>query len=122
MKKTKYWVRFYTPGSFTANTRDSDIEEGTHANDIIFPDNAYAFTLRERTDIHEEGEVFKGKPTDSKLYYHPDSQIENLGDIPDTPANNILRKNMINNNWHSVIFTRWHNWPQRYDQEKVIVL
>ena len=38
------------------------------------------------------------------------------------PRDSILLSNMRCNEWPSVIYTRWGNWPQPFDAEKIRVL
>lgn len=125
MQKTqKTWIRFYTPGSFTAYTWDVDAWGEVDPTKVEWPDKAYAFTIHTRTDIEEDGEIFKGKVEQiGVMYYHPDSKIEVLEDVKKNPnSTSTLISNMECNKWDSIVWNRWGNWPQPYEADKATVL
>ena len=121
---TVRYVRFLSPGSFLADSWTSEVESADpHA--VEWPERAYAFTLHERTDITDGLERFKGAPKQiGPTYYHPDSKIKTLAEIEaeDRKENRILIDNMRCNNWQSVIYSRFGNWPQPYMADDVCVL
>jgi len=125
MKKVKeYWIVFYSPGTIVANTWSKDIEKPVKPENVEWPDNAYAFELCERENIIENDETYKGKVIKSKMYYHPNSKLSTLKEIKATNDRRdaTLIRNMENNNWNRVIFTRWGNWPQPYKPEEMEVI
>lgn len=107
-----------------ANYWSVDCLEGTKPEDVEWPENAYAFTLWTRTDIAEGDDVFKGEAQKiGKMYYHPDSKVENYDMVKRNPnANEILLSNMKNNHWQHIVWSRWGNWPQPYDMSKHAVV
>lgn len=110
------FARFLSPGSFTAETWERPVDSLDPAA-VPFPDNAYAFTLHERVDVHDGPEVFTGKERQvGPTYYHPDSKVETLDEVRANPnATRILVSNMEINRWDRLIWTRWGNWPQPFD-------
>jgi len=124
-KITKYWVRFYSPGSFMADTQDGDMSlNPIDPRGVEWPKNAYMFNIYTRTDVHEKKEVYQGKAKQVGFnYYHPDSKVESLGDVYKNPsATKILIDNMRMNNWSHIVWSRWDNWPQPFDHIKDYVL
>ena len=92
---------------------------------VVWPENAYAFTLHERVDVLDGPERFEGKPQQiGPTCYHPDSKVMTEAQIAakGDPRNSILLNNMRINKWPSVIYSRWGNWPQPYEADKVRVL
>jgi hypothetical protein len=126
MKKVKSrWIRFFSPGSFVSNETDVVVNDiFTQACDIEFPDNAYAFKVFEREDVVDGDSTFHGKPKQiGKTYYHPDSFVRTAGQIESMDGDwKILLSNMRCNDWEYVVFTRWGNWPQRYDPNSCEIL
>lgn len=124
MKQMKYWVIFYTPGSFVADTWTKDYAKLPQPHEVEIPENAYAFQIYQRTDIVEDGKTYKGDAEQiGKTYYHPDSLVTNLEQTKNHKnASEILIRNMECNKWESVVWTRWGNWPQPYDDKKMEVI
>jgi hypothetical protein len=126
MKKVKSrWIRFLSPGSFTANETDVVVNDVfSQPVDIVFPENAYCFMVFEREDIIDGGETFNGEPKKiGKTYYHPDSIVRNAEQVECMNGDwKILLSNMRNNDWDRVIFSRWGNWPQKYDDNDVEII
>ena len=125
MKKiTKRFVRFWTPGSFCAEDWTVYTDE-TDPTNIEFPDNAYCFTMHERTDVVDGDQTFTGKVRDiGKTYYHPDSKVESLAEVKLNPKaqGGCLIRNMEGNEWSHIVWSRWGNWPQPFDPSKAEVL
>jgi hypothetical protein len=122
---THRFVRFYAPGSFVANDWEQAVETSLNPHDVKWPDNAYAFTLHERVDVFDGPEKFTGAVRQiGPIYYHPDSKVMTEAEIAakGDPNNRILLANMRCNRWPSVIYSRWGNWPQPYEADKVRVL
>lgn len=110
MKKiTKCYVTYMSPGSFVSNTWNVDIPLGCDHNDIDWPDNAYAFSIHERTDVVDGDAIFTGEPIQiGPLYYHPDSKAETLAQVKRNPkATRTLITNMESNRWSKVVWTRF---------------
>lgn len=126
-KTTHYYVRFNAPGTFFGESFYG-VESDTPIapEDVVFPDNAYAFTICTRTDVtDEEGTVYRGKVQDTgKEYWHPASRITTVSYVEAMrdPKNSILLDNMRCNKWDAVIWTRWNNWPQPYRPAEMEVL
>lgn len=121
---TVRYARFLSPGSFCANDWTVPVES-TDPLAVKWPDNAYAFTLHERVDVMDGPERFEGKAQQvGPVYYHPDSKVLTEAEIAAKadPRDKILLSNMRGNNWPSVIYSRWGNWPQPYEADKVRVL
>lgn len=120
---TVRFARFLAPGSFVANEWTTPVES-LDPNAVAWPDNAYAFTLHERVDLHDGPELFKGAEKQiGPMYYHPDSKVKTLAEVKADPASTrILVSNMECNGWGSLIYSRWGNWPQPFDATKHRVL
>ena len=117
-KQVVRYAEFFGPGSFVANSWTEEIPTG----DPKWPDWAYAYQMYVREDVHDGDGVYKGKPKkEGKLIYHPDSTIETVAEIEarHDNSNHILLMNMRRNKWASVVLTRWGNWPQPWDDEKM---
>jgi len=54
-KQLKYWIEFFAPGSFTANTWTQEVECLPDPNTVPWPDRAYSFTLNKREDVIDGG-------------------------------------------------------------------
>jgi hypothetical protein len=119
MKKVKSrWIRFFSPGSFVSNETDVVVNDiFTQPDDIEFPENAYCFMVFEREDVVDGDKTFNGKPKKvGKTYYHPDSFVRNAEQIENMDGDwKILLSNMRCNDWKYVVFTRWGNYPQKYN-------
>jgi hypothetical protein len=123
-KVTVRYVRFLSPGSFTANDWTVPVDS-PDPSAVTWPENAYAFTMHERVDVLDGPETFKGTPKQiGPMYYHPDSKVMTLVEIEERadPRDSILISNMRVNKWPSVIYSRWGNWPQPYEADEVMVL
>lgn len=121
---THRFVRFYAPGSFVANYWTEPVQTLDSAA-VKWPDNAYAFSLHERVDVLDGPETFTGKEQQiGPMYYHPDSKVLTEAEIAakGDPRDSVLLSNMRCNKWPSVIYSRWGNWPQPYEADKVRVL
>lgn len=122
---TKRFVTFMCPGSFVGESYSRDVDDRFSRHDVAWPDNAYAFTLHERTDVIDGQEVFVGKPIQiGPIYYHPDSKVESLEEVRANPnaQRGCLISNMECNGWGQIIWSRWGNWPQPFDAEKMHVM
>ena len=123
-KVTVHYVRFYSTGSFCANDWTAEVQSADPAA-VVWPENAYAFTLHERVDVLDGPKRFEGKPQQLGLmYYHPDSAVKTQAEIAAKadPRDRILLQNMKCNSWPAVIYSRWGNWPQPYEADKVRIL
>lgn len=121
---TVRYVRFLSPGSFFANDWTAPVESADPLA-VTWPETAYAFTLHERVDVLDVRETFKGEPKQiGPMYYHPDSKVLTEAEIAakGDQRDSILLSNMRCNKWTSVIYSRWGNWPQPYEADKVRVL
>lgn len=126
-KEKKYWIEFYSPGSFVSNTRTVSVQSLPEPEDVVFPMNAYAFTLNERERITHSDKIYDEKPKQiGPMYYHPDSKITTLKEVKsgNTPGEigPALISNMENNGWESIIWTRWGNSVQPFDSEKIEII
>lgn len=124
-KVTVSYIMFYThAGAF----RSDCVHNKINPEDVEFVSTAYAFTIHERIDvIDDEGNVYKGAEKQiGPLYYHPDSKVNALEEIKQGksahPIGNALLRNMVMNNWDSVIWTRWGNMPRPYDPSKIKII
>lgn len=121
---TAKFVRFWSPGLVVANNWERPIDS-LDPYAVEWPDNAYAFTLHERVDVHDGPEKFAGKERQvGPMYYHPDSRVETLTEVEarNAPGDRILIRNMRNNDWPTIVWSRWNNWPQPFDGSKCCVL
>ena len=131
-KKTKYWIKFYSPGTIMTNpvcisvSSEWNIEcaENQKPEDVKFPENAYAFTMHVKNDIVSDETTYKGDVEQiGPIYYHPDSTVETLEQVEkNQKATDILKNNMKYNDWDKIIWSRWGNWPQPFDSGKHMVL
>lgn len=127
MKKvTVQYPVFYSPGSFTADSWSGEAVDGVIDPRIVeFPANAYAFDICERTDvIDDDGTVFRGAVRTLRQYWHPASRVTTVADVKamDDTKNNILVRNMECNGWSAVVWSRWNNWPQPWNETCMEVL
>lgn len=123
-RERKYWCQFYAPGSFVANDWSVDLPRETRPESIKWPDNAYAFKLWRREDIIDGTERFQGKAEQvGPMYYHPDSAVQTLAQVRKNPhATLMLIRNMERNGWSAVVWTRWGNWPQPWEPDRMRVM
>ena len=124
MKKvTKYFVTFFSPGAFVAETSSREIA-APQPNNIEWPKDAYSFVIDERVDVVDGRKTYKGESKQvGPMYYHPDSKVETLEEVRKNPnATPIPISNMKGNGWDEIIWSRWGNWPQPFDREKHKVL
>jgi hypothetical protein len=123
-KITKYYVTFYMPGIICAEYWDKDIDS-PDPNMVEWPKNAYAFNLYEQENIIDDnGKVFEGESKKlGPMYYHPDSKIETLSQLKKShPNDKILINNVESNGYKNVIWTRWNNWPQMFNDKEYEIL
>lgn len=124
MKKIlKHFVTFYSPGSFCADTWTEDVCD-VSPDKIKFPDRAYYFTMHKQEDVVDGATVYKGESKQvGPRYYHPDSKVETLEQVRINPkASKTLIENMEYNRWEKIVWSRWGNWPQPFDDAKDVVL
>lgn len=121
-KQTKHYAEFFAPGSFVANTWTADCDE---SGPDEWPENAYAYQVYRRIDVVDGDDVYQGKAEKvGKLVYHPDSTITSLAKVKAMPVEQrgrALLSNMECNRWESVIWTRWGNWPQPWEPDRMEV-
>jgi hypothetical protein len=117
LKEKKYWITYWMPGSFTANTSVKDCKELPLIAEVEWPENAYALTLHQREDAIDGEKVYKGESEQiGPMYYHPDSKVTTLEETKAHPhTTKTLISNMECNGWDAVIWTRWGNWPQPFE-------
>lgn len=122
-KRTVFYVRFWSPGSFVAEEWDRPADSADPRK-VAWPDNAYAFRLFKREDVIDGDKTYQGKPEQvGPIYYHPDSVIQSLDEVRANPkASRILVSNMECNGWEQMIWTRWVTWPQPYEPGKMEIL
>lgn len=121
---TVRYVRFLSPGSLFANDWTVPVDSADPAA-VTWPENAYAFSMHERTDVMDGPDSFKGAAKQiGPLYYHPDSKVLSRAEVTARadPRDSTLISNMRCNNWDAVIYSRWGNWPQPYAADKMRVL
>lgn len=124
LKITLYYAKFMMIGALTSEDLVVSVES-PDPNHVEFPDSAYAFSIHERTDVVDEGEVYRGVNKQiGPLYYHPESKVMTLKEIEERndPRDRILLENMRCNGWDSMIFSRWGNWPQPYNSDRICIL
>lgn len=124
MKKIqRSFFRFYSPGLFAADSWDQEISAALRPDQVVWPERAYCFVHYVRTDVEADGTTYKGEMERvGPVYYHPDSAVRTLEDIQMTEGNSILVQNMKTNGWNKVVFTRWGNWPQPFEEGKDCIL
>jgi hypothetical protein len=122
-KETVYYARFWSPGSFVAEDWTKPIST-PDPRKVEWPDRAYAFSIHKREDVVDGDKRYKGKPEQiGPLYYHPDSKVESLAEVrKNRKATDILISNMECNGWKQMVWTRWGNWPQPFEPERMEVL
>lgn len=122
-KRTVFFATFVAPGHVFANEWTLELASGD-PQAVHWPDDAYAFTLHQREDVTVDGKVFRGEPQRlGPVYYHPDSFIQSLDEVKANPkATSTLIDNMRINGWAQVIWTRWSNWPQPFEADRMTIL
>jgi len=121
-KTTKYFREFWYRGIIVGEQYLEEVEK-IDLN-IIWPKGAYAVAFYEREDIVDKGKTYKGNLKQiGKLLYHPDSKIETLKQVKvNHPEKRILIENMETNNYKSIIWTRFEDWPQPFDEKETEIL
>lgn len=122
--KSKWIVEFFTPGSFCSDTWEKEYDKEIKPESVKWPDNAYAFCVYRQDCVENNGKKFYAKREQiGKMYYHPDSQITNIEQTTKhSNATSTLINNMKRNGWDNMIWTRWGNWPQPYNKNKMLIL
>lgn len=123
-RKTTYMAQFVSPGSFVANYQSVQVPL-PEIRWVAWPDNAYALQfLEERTIVDDDGTVYRAESKKlGKLVYHQDSYVQSYDEAKANPnATDILLDNMRINRWPQIIWSRWGNWPQRFDPETMEIL
>lgn len=122
-KRTRHFATFMAPGLIVGNQWDMELAS-EDPQKVHWPDDAYAFTLHRREDVTVDGAEYQGKREQvGPIYYHPDSVVQTLEEAKANPkATPVLISNMECNDWGSVVWTRWGNWPQPFDPAEIQVL
>ncbi|MFA5377510.1 MAG: hypothetical protein WC455_17295 [Dehalococcoidia bacterium] len=122
-KQIKRFVTFWTPGIIVAESTVKEVGS-LDPNLVKWPENAYAFQFSEREDVVDGEKKYRGTEKDvGPLYYHPDSRVETLAQVKKNPrATATLISNMECNGYKKIIWSRWGNWPQPFDDKKTMVL
>ncbi len=71
------------------------------------PDRCFEVTFWEQTVVEADGETLRGDSTRVGKRYFIGGTVKTLDEIEDTPDNSILRSNMMNNEWHAIVVTRF---------------
>lgn len=123
IKRTVFYATFFGTGTFVAENWKVDLASGD-PRAVQWPENAYAFTLHSREDMTFQSEEYHGEPKQiGPMYYHPDSVVEDFEQVKANPrATEILIDNMRINGWPQIIWTRWGNWPQPFEADRMQVL
>lgn len=124
MKKiTNTYVQFHTLGLVFGESWNEPIAS-TDPLKIEWPESAYAFNIFQRDDVIDGDKEYRGEAVQvGPRYYHPDSKVETLSEVEARlPNEQILLGNMRGNHWASIIWTRWGNWLQPFEPDKMEVL
>lgn len=125
IREHQHWILYYRPGAFMGDTWSVDQDGFILPTDVAWPKDAYAFSQHQRIDlVDDDGARYKGEARQvGPLYYHPDSQVQTLEQVERDPRRTaILIENMRGNKWDRIIWSRWGNWAQPSDPERVMVL
>lgn len=122
-KRTVHYAAFEARGVFIGESWKHDVA-GPDPQQVEWPENAYAFCLFRREDVIDGDDTYTGKSVQiGKTYYHPDSKVETLAEVRVNPkATPILVSNMECNGWEQIVWSRWGDWPQRFDAAESEVL
>lgn len=128
-KVTVNTLTFHFPGLVVGESVSHESTMPIDPAKVEWPENAYAFSIGERIDVHDGSEVFKGEHRQiGPVYYHPDSVVQTVEDVEAgrglarNKKTDILLINMRGNGWDRVVWSRWGNWPQPYDPDKHQIL
>jgi hypothetical protein len=123
IKETVFYACFLSPGSFVAENWTQPIDT-PDPRKVGWPENAYAFSIHKREDVIDGERRYEGKAEQvGPLYYHPDSFVQTLDEARANPkASKILISNMEINEWWQIIWTRWGNWPQPFEPDRMEIL
>jgi len=121
--KRELKARFYAAGAIVAEIWTKPIKTDNPTK-IEWPKDAYAFEIVEEvTVVTDDGVECRGtRLIDGKKYYHPDSQVMRLKDIPDRPKYHFLRFTMENAGWDAIVFPRCGDFPLPFDPERDVIL
>ncbi len=119
-----HFIEFLSPGSFVSESRMQECVGVPKPDEVVFPNNAYAFRLHSRTDVVDGVDRYRGDTNQiGPTYYHPMSVVRNLADVQAMgPSFRILASNMECNKWPEVVFSRWGNYAQPYSADKDCIL
>jgi len=122
-KEKKVFATFWTPGIIVAESRTREVATPDPMA-VKWPDYAYAFQLSEREDVIDGNKTYTGESKNvGPLYYHSDSKVETLAQVKMNPsAPHTLIRNMERNKWSKIVWSRWGNWPQPFDEKTDQVL
>jgi len=119
----EYALEFFYVASVVAHVSRVPVPSSPEPESVQFPNGSYAFRIMHRKTVSIDEERLK---TDWKntgpIYYHPDSVLKTRDEIEHIPGNETLLSNMKCSNWPAVVYTRYGNWPQPFDPERVVIL
>lgn len=123
---TEFIVVYFYAGTICADTSETVFNSPEEVALADWPNRAYAYKLYQQDIVAdtETGKVYRGDRTevDGKLHYHPDSKVETLEQVRNSPnATETLIRNMECNGWDSIVWTRYGNWPQPFDKETMCI-
>lgn len=97
----QHYVKFYYPGFFFA---EDSVEAIDHRDPdkVEVPKSAYGFFFFDRKEIDDDGDVLQSDSLNESGTYFI-GEVKSLDEIPETPENEILRRNMKVNGWTNVV-------------------
>lgn len=118
MSNTKYYIRWFSPGAFVADTHDFELENKEDIPER--PNGCYAYQTFERVEKMVDGELLLGgkKKFSPVTYYGQEFTKNEAKQYPE--ATHILLMNMETNGWTRMVRTIYGQWLPLREGDGVI--
>lgn len=119
-----HYVEYWTTGMIVGENRVREIaRRDTKLALRGMQEHEYAFRFFDRTERKEGGETLCGPRKNASGFFYPGGKIETLEEIRlrGDPKEETLVRNMENNDWPKVVWSRHGGWPQPLSDGDVII-
>lgn len=116
------FVVFHLPGLVIGEQYRERVDD-INPYAIDWPKNAYAFHFVTQHVVTLDGMKMRSEEcAHDPIYYHPHSVVRDAAWVARNDDSPMLLSNMRCNGWAQVIYTRWGNWPQPWNADKMEIL
>jgi len=114
----KHYIEWLFPGFLVSETVAREVPSRTRPAKV--PERAYAYRFYDQSEVELDGEILKGKSKNHSCWIFMDAELYTLEQVERLPGkNDILISNMKCNNWDTVVKTKFGQFMQLHDGDRV---